>query len=184
MRIVDVDAHLHEPLDWVGRTNPALAAEIGEPARFMEIAGDIFGVADRAFAQLPQHQQPRDRWDLITPGFVHHLEMTDERQPDDHVDDTDPRFGAAGRLAWCDERGIDVQFLNPTFLVGPIIQVGAARSLRPDPRQCSRPGTAGRWTRSTATPTGSSLSPRSTSTTSTGPSARWSGCGRPGAGRS
>ena len=123
MRIVDVDAHLHEPLDWVGRTNPALAASMGEPARFMEIAGDIFGVADRAFAQLPQAQQPRDRWDLITPGFVHHLEMTDERQPDDHADDTDARFGAAGRLAWCDERGIDVQFLNPTFLVGPIIQV-------------------------------------------------------------
>ena len=89
----------------------------------MEIAGDIFGVADRAFSQLPDVQQPRDRWDLITPGFVHHLEMTDERQPDDHADDTDPRFGADGRLAWCDERGIDVQFLNPTFLVGPIIQV-------------------------------------------------------------
>ena len=49
--------------------------------------------------------------------------MTDERQPDDHADDTDARFGAAGRLAWCDERGIDVQFLNPTFLVGPIVQV-------------------------------------------------------------
>ena len=123
MRIIDVDAHLHEPLDWVARTNPALAAEIGEPARFMEIAGDIFGVADRAFSQLPDAQQPRDRWDLITPGFVHHLEMTDERQPDDHSDGTDPLHGAVGRLAWCDERGIDVQFLNPTFLVGSIIQV-------------------------------------------------------------
>ena len=84
----------------LGRSDePPLAAEIGEPARFMEIAGDIFGVADRAFSQLPDAQQPRDRWDLITPGFVHHLEMTDERQPDDHADDTDPRYGADGRLA-------------------------------------------------------------------------------------
>lgn len=126
MRIVDVDAHLHEPLDWVARSDPSLAEVIGPPARFMEIAGDIFGVADRSLASLPEAQQPRDRWDLIPPGFVQHLEMTDERQPEDHGDRHDPRHGTEGRLAWCDERGIDVQFLNPTFLVGAIVQVARA----------------------------------------------------------
>ena len=31
MRIIDVDAHLHEPLDWVERTDPELAAQLGPP---------------------------------------------------------------------------------------------------------------------------------------------------------
>ena len=34
MRIIDVDAHLHEPLDWVERTDPELADALGPPARF------------------------------------------------------------------------------------------------------------------------------------------------------
>ena len=29
MRIIDVDAHLHEPLDWVERTDPDLAKQLG-----------------------------------------------------------------------------------------------------------------------------------------------------------
>lgn len=130
MRIVDVDAHLHEPLDWVEQTDASLAEAIGPPARFMEIASDIFGVADRSFSMLPERQQPGSRWDLIPPGFVQHLQMTDDRQPDDHADPLDDRHGASGRITWCDERGIDVQFLNPTFMVGAIIQ--AARAGRYD----------------------------------------------------
>ena len=60
MRIIDVDSHLHEPLDWVARTDPGLAAELGPPARFMDIASDIFGFSDRVVhvrcraAQQPQ----------------------------------------------------------------------------------------------------------------------------------
>jgi len=38
MRIIDVDAHLHEPLDWVERTDPGLAAQLGPPARFLDVA--------------------------------------------------------------------------------------------------------------------------------------------------
>ena len=51
MRIIDVDAHLHEPLDWVERTDPGLAEALGPPARFMEIAGDMFGFSDPSFAR-------------------------------------------------------------------------------------------------------------------------------------
>jgi len=127
VRIIDVDAHLHEPLDWVERTDPGLAAELGPPARFMEVAGSIFGFPDKALAGLPEHQRPKERWDLVPPGFVSHLEMTDERQPD-ATDETgaDPFYGADGRLAFCDERGIDVQFLNPTFLVNTFVQSARA----------------------------------------------------------
>lgn len=131
MRIIDVDAHVHEPLDWVARTDPGLAEELGAPARFMDIAGNIFGFDDPSFASLPEPQRPRTRFDLVPPGFVHHLELTDTLQPDDHSRAAeDPLFGPEARLAFCDERGIDVQFLNPTFLVNPLVQAAQAR--RPD----------------------------------------------------
>jgi predicted TIM-barrel fold metal-dependent hydrolase len=139
MRIIDVDAHLHEPLDWIEQTDPALAEALGPPARFMDIAGSVFGFPNPAFDLLPEHQRPKDRWDLVPPGFVTHLEMTDERQPDAHdLDRDDPYYGVHGRLRFCDERGIDVQFLNPTFLVGAFVQAGRARrfDLMPNIRQC------------------------------------------------
>ena len=139
MRIIDVDSHLHEPLDWVGRTDPGLAAELGPPARFMDIASDVFGFSDRSFTSLPEVQQPKNRFDLVPPGFVHHLELTDELQPDQQeaVSD-DPFYGPEARLAFCDERGIDVQFLNPTFLVGPFVQAARLRrgDLAPSIRRC------------------------------------------------
>jgi predicted TIM-barrel fold metal-dependent hydrolase len=139
VRIIDVDAHLHEPLDWIERTDPGLAEELGPPARFMDIAGSVFGFDDPSFTALPEAQQPRDRFDLVPPGFVHHLELTDTLQPDDHgraLDD--PFFGPAARLAFCDERGIDVQFLNPTFLVGAFVQAAHAKraDLFPRIREC------------------------------------------------
>ena len=49
MRIIDVDSHLHEPLDWVERTDPGLAEALGPPARFMDIASSVFGFSDPSF---------------------------------------------------------------------------------------------------------------------------------------
>src|SRR5689334_16693513 len=111
MRIVDVDAHLHEPLDWVGQTSPGLAEALGPPARFFDIAQSVFGFMDPSFAKLPEHQRPKERIDVILPGFIRHLEMTDERQPEGHDHEADAPIGyfdADARLAFCDERGIDV----------------------------------------------------------------------------
>ncbi len=139
MRIIDVDAHLHEPLDWVERTDPGLAAELGPPARFFDIASSVFGFHDPAFATLPEAQRPKERFDLVPPGFVHHLQMTDDLQPEQQQPTSDdPFYGPEARLAWCDERGIDVQFLNPTFLVGAFVQAGRARriDLLPRVRRC------------------------------------------------
>jgi uncharacterized protein len=57
--------------------------------------------------------------------------MTDERQPVHQADLAgDPVCDPAARLAVCDAEGIDVQFLNPSFLVNPLVQAGRAR--RPD----------------------------------------------------
>mgnify|MGYP001819789676 FL=1 len=132
MRVIDVDAHLHEPLDWVEQTDPTLAAELGPPARFMDVANSVFGISNPAFAVLPESQQATGGYDTILPGFVQHLEMTDTRQPERGSESSDDPFcGSGARLAFCDQRGIDVQFLNPTFLVCAFVQ--AARARRFDP---------------------------------------------------
>jgi predicted TIM-barrel fold metal-dependent hydrolase len=131
LRIVDVDAHVHEPVDWLERTDPGLARELGPPARFIEIADALFGISNPALSRLPKDQQPRTTWDTVLPGFVRHLEMTDERQPTYQRDlPGNPVCDPAARLKICDAEGIDVQFLNPSFLVNPIVQ--AARIGRVD----------------------------------------------------
>src|SRR5215217_5516571 len=105
MRIIDVDAHLHEPLDWVEVTDPRLAAELGPPARFMDIADSVFAARDPSFTALPEAQQPRDRFDSVLPGFVHHLELTDMLQPDHQQPASAvPLYGPDARVAFCDER--------------------------------------------------------------------------------
>ena len=139
MRVIDVDAHLHEPLDWVEQTDPTLAAELGPPARFMDVANSVFGISNPAFAVLPESQQATGGYDTILPGFVQHLEMTDTRQPERGSESSDDPFcGSGARLAFCDQRGIDVQFLNPTFLVCAFVQAARARrfDLMPKIRQC------------------------------------------------
>ncbi|MEQ9450480.1 MAG: amidohydrolase family protein [Pseudomonadales bacterium] len=137
--VVDVDAHFHEPVDWLATTDAALAELLGPPARFMDVADGVFGVSNPAASRLPAAQQPANRWETILPGFTEHLRMTDERQPDHQADlPGDPFCDADARLAVCDAEGIDMQFLNPSFLVNPLVQ--AARSgradLAPRIRQC------------------------------------------------
>jgi predicted TIM-barrel fold metal-dependent hydrolase len=135
MRIIDVDAHLHEPLDWVEKTDAELARLLGPPARFLEVADAIFGISNPAVSQLPPQQRPQKAWDTVLPGFVQHLEMTDVRQPDHQSTLAgDPFCDPTARLALCDAEGIDVQFLNPTFLVGPFVQAARARRFDLMPR--------------------------------------------------
>ena len=131
MRIIDVDAHLHEPVDWLQRADPALADLLGPPARFIDVADAIFGINNPALSQLPPQQQPHAMWDTLLPGFVRHLEMTDTRQPAHQSElSGDPTCDPEARLRVCDAEGIDIQYLNPSFLVNPIVQ--AVRARRPD----------------------------------------------------
>jgi uncharacterized protein len=95
------------------------------------VAGALFGVSDPAFQELPEPQRPAGPYDSVVPGFLRHLEITDTLQPERcEPASGDPFYDAEARLRFCDERGIDVQFLNPTFLVEPVIQ--AARAGRSD----------------------------------------------------
>jgi predicted TIM-barrel fold metal-dependent hydrolase len=128
VRIIDVDAHFHEPVDWLQCTDAAVAEALGPPARFIDIADGIFGIHNPAVSQLPPGQQPAATWDTVLPGFVQHLEMTDTRQPahQAHIAG-DPVCDPQARLAVCDAEGIDIQFLNPSFLVNPIVQAARVR---------------------------------------------------------
>ncbi|MDA1073813.1 MAG: amidohydrolase family protein [Proteobacteria bacterium] len=128
MRIIDVDAHLHEPLDWLERTDPDLAEKLGPAPSFMQIAGPLFGRYPSSFNSLPEHQRPKSPWDNVLPGFVQHLQITEDRQPDSHDSlEMAAYFDATARLEFCDERGIESQFLNPTFLVSTFYQAAQTR---------------------------------------------------------
>jgi predicted TIM-barrel fold metal-dependent hydrolase len=131
VRTIDVDAHLHEPLDWFATVDPESAEALGPPPRFMDIAGIVFGSSDPTFQNLPEPQRPTSGYDFVPPGFVEHLELTDLIQPESQAASVgNPYCDPEARLALNDARRIDVQFLNPTFLVGNI--VAAARRGRFD----------------------------------------------------
>lgn len=137
-RVIDVDAHVHEPVDWVAQIDSSLAEALGPPPTFLEVSDSVFGIGNPAIKSLPEHQQPQSKADTILPGFQRHLEMTDERQARYQADtDEDPFCNADARIKFCDERGIDVQFLNPSFLVGPIVQAARTKQfhLMPDIRR-------------------------------------------------
>lgn len=128
MRIIDVDAHLHEPVDWLQRADPKLAELLGPPERFIGVADALFGIHNPALSQLPEHQRPLNTWQTVLPGFVKHLEMTDDRQPAHQSESVgDPVVDPVARLKVCDLEGIDVQFLNPSFLANPLVQAARAR---------------------------------------------------------
>jgi uncharacterized protein len=128
VRIIDVDAHFHEPVDWLQSTDPTVAQELGPPPRFIDIADAVFGINNPAISHLPPGQQPRSVWETVLPGFVQHLEMTDVRQPAHQADlGGNPVCDPEARLKVCDAEGIDIQFLNPSFLVNTIVQAARAR---------------------------------------------------------
>lgn len=128
MRIVDVDAHFHEPVDWLRQTDPGLADLLGPAPRFIDVADAVFGIHNPAMSALPAEQQPASTRDTVLPGFVRHLEMTDERQPAHQSQSVgDPVWDAQARLEVCDAEGIDIQFLNPSFLVNTIVQAARVR---------------------------------------------------------
>jgi predicted TIM-barrel fold metal-dependent hydrolase len=128
VRVIDVDSHLHEPIDWLAEIDAETADAIGPPPRFMDIAGVVFGSSDPTFAHLPETQRPATGYDFVPPGFVEHLELTDLLQPESQAASKgNPYCDPVARLALCDARGIDVQFLNPTFLVGMIVAAAKCR---------------------------------------------------------
>ncbi len=121
MRVIDVDAHFLEPLDWLVEVRPDLAAELPRPPRFMQ----MLSMAQQGLAaSLPEDfPVPEDPLDLMPGEFRAHCAKTDALQPDHYDPEShDPRYRGDARIALCDEVGIDVQWLSPTFDFGVIVQ--------------------------------------------------------------
>ena len=115
MRVIDVDAHFHEPKDWLKVTDPKLDEEVG-PIQHMKVAMRGFWYANPLLASLPDEEKPPTNDAAMPPGFAEHLDLTEERHPD-HEDDPEGRqYSAKERVKFCDEHGVDVQVLNQTFI--------------------------------------------------------------------
>ena len=65
MRIIDVDSHFHEPVDWFEKANPALAAKLPQMSateQFLDIVvGDLF-------SSIPPAMRPDPL--ALVPEFV------------------------------------------------------------------------------------------------------------------
>jgi hypothetical protein len=78
MRVIDADAHFHEPVDWLVHADPALAAELPPPptfgGAFVRAAG---GVAQQMFPAdvIPDNPIELVMWsaaeDLGMVAYVH-----------------------------------------------------------------------------------------------------------------
>ena len=124
MRIIDVDSHLMEPPDWIRVVSPALAAELPPPEKFI----DLIRAGNRMMAmQLPPELQPEDPLDLMPSDFRNTIEKNAATQADRFdASAENPHYNTDARLAYCDEHGIDVQFINPSVGILGMTQAMAA----------------------------------------------------------
>lgn len=116
MRVIDADAHFHEPVDWLNYADPVLAAELPPPptfgGAFVKAAG---GVAQRTF---PPEIIPDDPVELVSAEFRVHLMKAEAMQPAHYEQASgNPYYDAAARVKFLDNEGVDVQFLNPTMSI-------------------------------------------------------------------
>jgi predicted TIM-barrel fold metal-dependent hydrolase len=130
MRVIDVDSHYLEPPDWLSQIDPALAAEIppSDPVdRVVRgVVGDLLDV-------VPPSQRPANPIALLGPSGQRSFEaMMSMNEEEAAAAALGPKssYDAAARIEFCDENGIDVQFLNSTLGSGPY--ASAMKAGRPD----------------------------------------------------
>jgi predicted TIM-barrel fold metal-dependent hydrolase len=121
-----------EPPDWIRVVSPALAAELPPPEKFI----DLIRAGNRMMAmQLPPELQPDDPLDLMPSDFRNTIEKNAATQADRFdASAENPHYNTDARLVFCDERGIDVQFINPSVGILGMTQAMAAgrMDLMPD----------------------------------------------------
>ncbi|HUR78270.1 MAG TPA: amidohydrolase family protein [Acidimicrobiales bacterium] len=123
MPVIDVDSHYYEPFSWLADTDAALAAELPDIDKVTLVITTAFG---EVLSTLPPELKPdplsRIPKELmggateLTPELIERGEMLLEwwlttvagaHKPED-------------RIKFCDEQGIDQQFVLPTFAFNPI----------------------------------------------------------------
>ena len=127
MRIIDVDSHFMEPFSWFEDSFPELAATC-PPVPLVEMVvealmGDLVTALPPGVALGPRDLLPKglldmlDHWtDLEEKGRAGSEEAKKELAALQTARTLAPaQYDGDARLAWADERGIDVQVMLPTL---------------------------------------------------------------------
>jgi len=123
MRVIDVDSHFMEPLDWLEQVDPTLAKQI-PPSEESFIERVVQGVVGDLLEAIPRKQRPENLIDLLAPSGKRSLQAllaaTAEQQKEMM---TVPPAGYDGdaRIRFCDDHGIDVQLVNSTMGATPYV---------------------------------------------------------------
>src|SRR5262245_50520414 len=111
MRVIDVDSHFMEPIDWLEQVDPTLAKEI-PPSDESFIERGVQGVVGDLIEAIPRKQRPENLIDLLAPSGKRSLQAllaaTAEQQKE--MLKTPPSgFNGDARIKFCDEHDIDIQ---------------------------------------------------------------------------
>jgi predicted TIM-barrel fold metal-dependent hydrolase len=130
MRVIDVDSHFLEPPGWLDQIDPNLAREIPPSDPIDRV---VRGVVGDLLDVVPPGQRPENPLALLGPSGRRSLEaMLAMNREEAAAASSGPlsSYDAEARLAFCDENGIDIQFLNSTLGSGPF--TSAMKAGRPD----------------------------------------------------
>jgi predicted TIM-barrel fold metal-dependent hydrolase len=117
MRVIDVDSHFIEPVDWLDQVDPALAKEI-PPSEESFVERVVQGVVGDLIEAIPRKQRPANLIELLAPSGRRSLEQLLAASADQQKEKlTAPPAGydADARLKFCDAHGIDIQLVNSTM---------------------------------------------------------------------
>ena len=126
MQVIDADSHFLEPPDWIEKTDPALARMVPKgltPTEFSDV------MSAELLAAVPERQRPAPAPPRRQPS--------EGGTPEERDVGVRPALPAGGhdpvaRIAFCDQHGIDIQLIGPTFLLGTVVLV---ERQRPDLRR-------------------------------------------------
>lgn len=119
MRVIDVDSHFHEPKDWLSQIDPKLAAELPPSITFPDLT-HLMALGEQA--QLPESLRPEDAKELEDPMVAKVFEIVAGLQPESS-EPGNGDYDAEARVRLCDANGIDMQFLNPTYVLPQLAQM-------------------------------------------------------------
>lgn len=122
MKTIDVDSHFYEPVDWLEQTDPKLAAEIPKidivTLMTASIAGDLLAslppeLRPDPMSLLPERLRPLAEKYRDAPMSEVAKVLGDLQGPTTFS--PQGAYAASDRLAFMDARGVDAQFILPTF---------------------------------------------------------------------
>ena len=123
MRVIDVDSHFMEPVDWLEQIDPTLAKLI-PPSDESFIERVVQGVVGDLIEAIPRKQRPENLIELLAPSGRRSLEalLAASAEQQKEMMTTPPAgYDGDARIAFCDAHGIDIQLVNSTMGSTPYV---------------------------------------------------------------